>query len=185
MASSFEIVQPATVPTEQFNTCETEVRKLTDPLGCTEMRVNQVIVEPGSVTTPHTHDGQEEVFVATTGGQIVIEGDVRRLNLRIEPTSLALIAVGAASVPISIGRCSSGIATAHSMSGWPSTGPRITIVPTLAHRAYQYQRDVVKKELHNSVAARGRRSPKQLWRCCRAVSVGLQRPDCLVRRCRH
>jgi len=76
MASSYEIVQPATVPTEQFNTCDTEVRKLTDPLGCTEMRVNQVIVEPDSVTTPHTHDGQEEVFVATTGGQIAIEGDV-------------------------------------------------------------------------------------------------------------
>jgi len=76
MASPYEIVQPATVPTEQFNTCDTEVRKLTDPLGCTEMRVNQVVVEPGSVTTPHTHDGQEEVFVATTGGQIAIEGDV-------------------------------------------------------------------------------------------------------------
>ncbi|MGB9933690.1 hypothetical protein [Haloarcula amylolytica] len=76
MASSYEIVQPATVPTAQFNTCDTEVRKLTDPLGSTEMRVNQVILEPHSVTTPHTHDGQEEVFVATTGGQIAIEGDV-------------------------------------------------------------------------------------------------------------
>jgi len=76
MTSSYEIVQPATVPTAQFNTCDTEVRKLTDPLGSTEMRVNQVIVEPHSVTTPHTHDGQEEVFVATTGGQIAIEGDV-------------------------------------------------------------------------------------------------------------
>jgi len=76
MASSYEIVQPATVPTTQFNTCDTEVRKLTDLLGSTEMRVNQVIVEPHSVTTPHTHDGQEEVFVATTGGQIAIEGDV-------------------------------------------------------------------------------------------------------------
>lgn len=76
MASSYDIIKPATVPTERFNTCDTEVRKLTDPLGCTEMRVNQVVVEPGSVTTPHTHDGQEEVFVATTGGQIAIEGDV-------------------------------------------------------------------------------------------------------------
>ncbi|MDQ2074375.1 hypothetical protein RBH20_17690 [Haloarcula sp. H-GB4] len=75
MASSCETVQPATLLTEQFNTCETEVRKLTDPLGCEVMRVNQV-VEPDSVTTPHTHDGQEEVFVATTGGQISIECDV-------------------------------------------------------------------------------------------------------------
>jgi quercetin dioxygenase-like cupin family protein len=28
------------------------------------------------VTTPHAHDGQEEVFVATTGGQTAIEGEV-------------------------------------------------------------------------------------------------------------
>ncbi|WP_058991970.1 hypothetical protein [Haloarcula sp. CBA1127] len=28
MASSYEIAQPATVSTEQFNTCDTEVRKL-------------------------------------------------------------------------------------------------------------------------------------------------------------
>jgi quercetin dioxygenase-like cupin family protein len=92
MASSYEIVQPATVPTEQFNTCDTEVRKLTDPLGCEEMRVNQVIVEPDSVTTPHTHDGQEEVFVATTGGQISIEGDVHEVPeggvVRVHPDTV-------------------------------------------------------------------------------------------------
>ncbi|MFY4813532.1 hypothetical protein [Haloarcula argentinensis] len=92
MGSSFEIVQPATVPTEQFNTCDTEVRKLTDPLGCEEMRVNQVVVEPDSVTTPHTHDGQEEVFVTTTGGQIAIEGDVREISecgvVRVHPNAV-------------------------------------------------------------------------------------------------
>jgi len=92
MASSYEIVQPATVPTAQFNTCDTEVRKLTDPLGSTEMRVNQVIVEPHSVTTPHTHDGQEEVFVATTGGQIAIEGDVHDVpeggTVRVHPDTV-------------------------------------------------------------------------------------------------
>jgi quercetin dioxygenase-like cupin family protein len=38
--------------------------------------VNQVIVEPGEVTTPHTHEGQEEVFVAMTDGQIAIEDTV-------------------------------------------------------------------------------------------------------------
>lgn len=76
MKKEFEIVQPDEVSTEQFNTCETSVRKLTELLGCTEMRVNQVIVESGEVTTPHTHEGQEEVFVAITDGQIAIEGDV-------------------------------------------------------------------------------------------------------------
>jgi quercetin dioxygenase-like cupin family protein len=76
MTEPFSIVDPSEVPTEQFNTCETAVRKLTERLGCTELRVNQVIVEPGEVTTPHTHEGQEEVFVATTDGQIGIEGTV-------------------------------------------------------------------------------------------------------------
>jgi len=28
------------------------------------------------VTAPHTHDGQEGVFVATTGGRISVDGDV-------------------------------------------------------------------------------------------------------------
>lgn len=76
MTDEFAIVQPGDVPTEQFNTCETAVRKLTEHLGCVELRVNQVVVEPGEVTTPHTHDGQEEVFVAWTDGQISIEDEV-------------------------------------------------------------------------------------------------------------
>lgn len=76
MTDRFSIVDPSEVPSEQFNTCETAVRKLTERLGCTELRVNQVLVEPGEVTTPHTHEGQEEVFVATTDGQIEIEGTV-------------------------------------------------------------------------------------------------------------
>ena len=62
--------------TEPFDTCETSVRKLTDPLGCAELRLNQVVVEPDEVTTPHTHEGQEEVFVAQTDAQIAIEGEV-------------------------------------------------------------------------------------------------------------
>lgn len=76
MNEGFSLVDPDDVETEQFHTCETSVRKLTEPLGCEEMRVNQVIVEPGDVTTPHTHEGQEEVFVALTDGQIAIDGDV-------------------------------------------------------------------------------------------------------------
>ncbi|WP_424000368.1 hypothetical protein ACOZ4I_13470 [Haloarcula salina] len=90
--SAYELVEPATVPTDQFNTCDTEVRKLTAPLGCEKMRVNQVIVEPDTVTTPHTHDGQEEVFVATTGGQIAIEGEVHEVPeggvVRVHPDTV-------------------------------------------------------------------------------------------------
>ena len=76
MTDGFAVVDPTTVPTEAFQTCETAVRKLTARLGCTELRVNQVLLEPGEVTTPHTHEGQEEVFTAVTDGQIAIEGDV-------------------------------------------------------------------------------------------------------------
>jgi quercetin dioxygenase-like cupin family protein len=77
MSDGYSVVRPEAVPDSEFRTCETTVRKLTEPLGCTELRLNQVVVEAGEVTTPHTHDGQEEVFVATTGGQIAIEGEVR------------------------------------------------------------------------------------------------------------
>lgn len=76
MPDGFSVVEPEAVPTELFDTCDVAVRKLTERLGCTEMRVNQVLVEPGDVTTPHTHEGQEEVFVALTDGQIAIEGTV-------------------------------------------------------------------------------------------------------------
>jgi quercetin dioxygenase-like cupin family protein len=76
MTDGYSIVHPADVPTEQFNTCETAVRTLTDPLGATELRVNQVLVKPGEVTTPHTHEGQEEVFVSMDGGQISLAGEV-------------------------------------------------------------------------------------------------------------
>lgn len=76
MTAEFSIIQPTNIPTEQFNTCESHVRKLTEPLGCSEIRLNLVIIDPGEVTTPHTHDGQEEVFVALTDGQIAIEGSV-------------------------------------------------------------------------------------------------------------
>lgn len=79
-------------PTEQFLTCETALRKLTEPLGCTELRVNQVIVEPGEVTTPHTHDGQEEIFAAQTDAQIVLDGDVHEISqggiVRVSPETV-------------------------------------------------------------------------------------------------
>lgn len=75
----YNIIAPDQISTEQFNTCNTSVRKLTEPLECTEMRVNQVIVEPGEVTTAHTHMEQEEVFVAMTEGQIAIEDAVQEV----------------------------------------------------------------------------------------------------------
>jgi quercetin dioxygenase-like cupin family protein len=77
MDEGFATVDPDAVGTEQFDTCDVSVRKLTERLGCTEMRINQVVLQPGDVTTPHIHDGQEEAFVALTGGHIDIGGEVR------------------------------------------------------------------------------------------------------------
>lgn len=71
--TEFAIVDPDEVPNETFTTGDTDVRKLTEPLGCDEMRVNLVTLEPGEVTRPHTHDGQEEVFVALTDAEIRID----------------------------------------------------------------------------------------------------------------
>lgn len=79
MDDGFSIVDPDEIPMELFNTCDVSVRKLTEALGCTELRVNQVVLEPGDVTTPHTHDGQEEVFVAMTDGHIAIDDEVHEV----------------------------------------------------------------------------------------------------------
>ena len=77
MDDGFGVVVPDDVPTETFNTCDVSVRKLTERLGCTELRANQVVLVPGDVTTPHRHEEQEEVFVAMTDGQIAVDGDTR------------------------------------------------------------------------------------------------------------
>ncbi|MFB6114635.1 MAG: hypothetical protein ABEJ58_11110 [Halodesulfurarchaeum sp.] len=76
MADDFDIVDPRTVETEQFEICDVSHRTLTEELRCAEMRVNQVLVEPGEVVTPHAHEDHEEVYVAVTGGQVEVEDDV-------------------------------------------------------------------------------------------------------------
>ena len=76
MEDDFAIVDPAEVKQESFVTCDVRHRKLTEALGCTEMRINTVTVEPGEVTTPHAHEGQEEVYVSLTGGRVEIDDEV-------------------------------------------------------------------------------------------------------------
>lgn len=61
---------------ERLQTCETTVRKLTESLGWTELWADQVLVEPANVTTSHTCDGDQGVFVALTDGQVGIEGEI-------------------------------------------------------------------------------------------------------------
>lgn len=76
MADDFAIVDPAEVEQESFHTCDVAHRKLTERLGCTEMRINTVTVEPGEVVTPHAHEDHEEVYLSLTGGHVEIENEV-------------------------------------------------------------------------------------------------------------
>jgi len=56
------------------------------------LRVHQVRVEPGEVTTPHTREGQEEVFAAMTDGEMAIDGEVHDVPadvvVRIHPDTV-------------------------------------------------------------------------------------------------
>jgi len=74
MSTDFSVVDPETVEQERFPESGDLHRKLTDALGCTEMRVNTVTLDPGSATAPHAHERQEEVYVALDGGRVRIDG---------------------------------------------------------------------------------------------------------------
>ena len=76
MSDDFAIVDYTDVEAEPFTESAVEHRKLTDPLGATEMRVNAVELDPGEVLDPHAHERQEEIYVAVTDGQVAIEDEV-------------------------------------------------------------------------------------------------------------
>jgi len=63
------------VPTERFPESGIPHRKLTEELGCTDVRVNAVTLEPGQATAAHAHERQEEVYVALDGGRVEIDGE--------------------------------------------------------------------------------------------------------------
>lgn len=74
MSNKASVVELENVDQEQFPVSECLHRKLTEVLGCTEMRVNSVTLRPGEATAPHAHERQEEVYVALDGGHVEIEG---------------------------------------------------------------------------------------------------------------
>ncbi|MFD1597621.1 cupin domain-containing protein [Halobellus rarus] len=76
MTTDFNVVDPETVEAERFPESGNLHRKFTEALGCTEMRVNAVTLEPGEATTPHAHERQEEVYVALDGGTVEIDGEI-------------------------------------------------------------------------------------------------------------
>ncbi|MDS0297278.1 cupin domain-containing protein [Halogeometricum sp. S1BR25-6] len=75
MDGDFSVLDPDDVEQEPFAMCDVRHRKLTEALGCTEMRINTATLEPGEATPPHAHEGQEEVYIALTGGRVEIDGE--------------------------------------------------------------------------------------------------------------
>jgi quercetin dioxygenase-like cupin family protein len=75
MTDGFAVVDPEDVAAEQFPESGLAHRKLTGPLGCTETRVNAVTLGPGEATAPHSHERQEEVYVALDGGRIRVDDE--------------------------------------------------------------------------------------------------------------
>lgn len=74
MTGDFSVVDLERIEQEPFPESGNRHRKLTAPLGCTEMRVNTVTLEPGDATAPHAHERQEELYVALDGGHVEIDG---------------------------------------------------------------------------------------------------------------
>jgi uncharacterized cupin superfamily protein len=74
MPDGFAIVDPEDVSEEPLPESGLPHRKLTEALGCSEMRVNGVTLRPGEATAPHAHERQEEVYVALDGGTVRIDG---------------------------------------------------------------------------------------------------------------
>lgn len=73
MPTDFSIVNPEEIEQDPFPESGNLHRKLTAALGCTEMRINMVTLDPGQATTPHSHERQEEVYVALDGGHVQID----------------------------------------------------------------------------------------------------------------
>lgn len=92
MTADFAVVHFEEIEQEQFPESGNRHRKLTDLLGCTEMRINTVTLAPGENTAPHAHEQQEEVYIALDGGVVEIEGTRHEVSsdgvIRIGPDAI-------------------------------------------------------------------------------------------------
>jgi uncharacterized cupin superfamily protein len=73
-SDDYEVLDPAAVEPEPFPESGLPHRKLTRALGCTDLRVNAVTLDPGAATTSHAHERQEELYVALDGGTVLVDG---------------------------------------------------------------------------------------------------------------
>lgn len=80
MTDGFAVVDLDDVEAEPFPESGLSHRKLTGALGCTEMRVNAVTLDPGQATAPHAHERQEEVYVALDGGHVRVGDAVHEVS---------------------------------------------------------------------------------------------------------
>lgn len=76
MPTDWTIVDPESITDDRFPESGVRHRKLTDALGCTEMRVNTVTLEPGDALADHAHREQEELYITLTGGHVRIDGEL-------------------------------------------------------------------------------------------------------------
>ena len=92
MTADFTVVELAAIEQEPFPESGNRHRKLTEPLGCIELRINTVTLEPGETTAPHAHEQQEEVYIALDGGVVEIEGTCHEVSpggvVRIGPDAI-------------------------------------------------------------------------------------------------
>ena len=92
MTADYTVVELEEIEQEQFPESGNHHRKLTEPLGCTEMRINTVTLGPGESTAPHAHEQQEEVYIALDGGVVEIEGTRHEVSsggvVRIGPDAI-------------------------------------------------------------------------------------------------
>lgn len=95
MTDQYEIITLEDVDQEEFPESGIPHRQLTDPLGCTDMRVNAMRLRPGQSTSPHSHERQEEVYVALDGGHVQIDGDTHEVApggvVRVGPEPLRCV----------------------------------------------------------------------------------------------
>lgn len=77
MDADYSVIGQEDVEQERFPESGIAHRKLTEALGCTEMRVNALTLDPGEAVAYHRHECQEEVYVLLDGpGRLVVDGEV-------------------------------------------------------------------------------------------------------------